>query len=261
MILHLPGGILAERIGGKPVIVSALIVSAILSALTPSIVNAGGASALIALRMCLGCVQAGFFPAVATMLSKWVPTNERGRIGSLVYCGLPVGRGRRRVFTAVHRSQLTNVYSFAVRRNRWKLHGRRSYARHAKLARRVLHWRWGRRHSGPIICKPNLNTGGLTMTTLKCGSRIFQLQALICTNCPSTHPFISDEEKHFLRKQISQARCRDERPVATPWKAILTSSPVLALIAAEVGYVAISIAAGLLLLYFAAGLSASFLSL
>lgn len=62
----------------------------------------------------------------------------------------------------------------------------------------------------------------------------FCLQTLICTNCPSTHPFISDEEKRFLRKHIRQARCRDEKPMATPWKAILTSGPVLALIVAEV---------------------------
>lgn len=90
VIFHLPGGILAERIGGKPVIAGGLLLSAIISAMTPAIVNGGGAIALIILRAALGVVQAGFFPAVSTMLSKWVPTVERGRIGSLVYCGIPV---------------------------------------------------------------------------------------------------------------------------------------------------------------------------
>lgn len=88
--MHVPGGILAERIGGKPVIVAGLLLSAIISASLPIIVNTGGAPALIVLRVVLGCVQAGFFPAVATMLAKWVPTTERGRIGSLVFCGIPV---------------------------------------------------------------------------------------------------------------------------------------------------------------------------
>lgn len=92
VLLHIPGGILSERIGGKPVIVSALLLSAILSILTPLVVNLGDAAGLIVLRISLGAVQAGFFPAVATMLSAWVPINERGRIGSLVYCGIPVSK-------------------------------------------------------------------------------------------------------------------------------------------------------------------------
>lgn len=90
VLLHVPGGILAEKIGGKPVIVGALLISGILSIATPIIVNTGGATALIVLRITLGIVQAGFFPAVATMMSAWVPRHERGRVGSLVYCGLPV---------------------------------------------------------------------------------------------------------------------------------------------------------------------------
>lgn len=90
VLLHVPGGVLAEKIGGKPVIVGALVISGILSIATPLIVHTGGATALIVLRITLGIVQAGFFPAVAMMLSAWVPCDERGRIGSLVYCGLPV---------------------------------------------------------------------------------------------------------------------------------------------------------------------------
>lgn len=103
-MLHVPGGILSERIGGKPVIVAALLLSAILSILTPLIVHRGGAAGLIVLRITLGCVQAGFFPAVATMLSAWVPKNERGRIGSLVYCGIPVriNRNREKFFVVLN---------------------------------------------------------------------------------------------------------------------------------------------------------------
>lgn len=90
VLLKLPVGILAEKIGSKPVIVGALLISGILSIATPFIVNTGGAKALIAIRITLGCVQAGFFPALATMMSAWVPRHERGRVGSLVFCGLPV---------------------------------------------------------------------------------------------------------------------------------------------------------------------------
>lgn len=58
-------------------------------------------------------------------------------------------------------------------------------------------------------------------------------QALLCTNCPSTHPFISAEEKEFLHKQLKQFQRSDSQAPSTPWKAILTSAPVWALITAE----------------------------
>lgn len=90
LITHVPGGLLAERIGGKYIIVGALFFSAISSLLTPVAVTFGGAPALIVLRIAMGLFQGGVFPAVSTILSSWVPTNERGFMGSLVFCGLPV---------------------------------------------------------------------------------------------------------------------------------------------------------------------------
>lgn len=90
VILHVPGGVFAERFGGKAIIVSGLLITFILTLLTPIIVTAGDAYALIAVRVIIGSFQGGMFPAVSTIISAWVPTRERSLLGSFVFCGFPV---------------------------------------------------------------------------------------------------------------------------------------------------------------------------
>lgn len=90
--MHIPAGLLAERIGGKPVILIALVCSSLLSLLTPTAVVFGSAYGLMLIRFLLGCMQAGLFPAIATLLAAWVPKKERGRVGSIIYCAGPVSR-------------------------------------------------------------------------------------------------------------------------------------------------------------------------
>lgn len=90
VMMHMPYGLMSERIGGKPVILIAMFLSAALSIATPFAVRHGGAYALIGVRFLLGCVQAGLYPSIATLLAAWVPKVERGRIGSMVYCAAPV---------------------------------------------------------------------------------------------------------------------------------------------------------------------------
>lgn len=91
VILHLPAAMLAERIGGKPVIVVGLLSSLLLTLLTPLIISECGPYALIFSRIIIGSFQAGMFPATSTLLSAWVPASERGILGSIVFCGFPVG--------------------------------------------------------------------------------------------------------------------------------------------------------------------------
>lgn len=90
VLMHLPYGLLSERIGGKPVLLIAIFMSAVLSIATPFAVHYGGALSLMTVRVLLGCVQAGMYPSIATLLSAWIPKSERGRIGSMVYGAAPV---------------------------------------------------------------------------------------------------------------------------------------------------------------------------
>lgn len=58
-------------------------------------------------------------------------------------------------------------------------------------------------------------------------------QVLICYSDPESHPFISDKEKAYLQKSLGQLE-RDPNMPATPWRAILTSVPMIALVCAQV---------------------------
>lgn len=89
-IAHIPGGLLAERIGGKSVILLAIFLSSFLSIATPMAVTYGGAYALFTVRTMLGVAQGGIFPSIATLLAVWIPKKERARVGSIVYCSGPV---------------------------------------------------------------------------------------------------------------------------------------------------------------------------
>ena len=51
----------------------------------------------------------------------------------------------------------------------------------------------------------------------------------LCFNSPDDHPFISSAEKLYLQAEVTQLK-RNRNHTATPWKQMLTSAPVLALI-------------------------------
>lgn len=63
----------------------------------------------------------------------------------------------------------------------------------------------------------------------------FSLQTLLCYNDPESHPFIKEEEKEYLRKEMGSLQ-RDKTLPPTPWRAILTSVPLWALVCAQIGH-------------------------
>ncbi|XP_043464844.1 putative inorganic phosphate cotransporter isoform X4 [Leptopilina heterotoma] len=62
----------------------------------------------------------------------------------------------------------------------------------------------------------------------------FFVWVLICYNNPSEHPFISERELKYLQDRLSAHTHKKPPPV--PWKHLLTSVPVWALIAAQIGH-------------------------
>lgn len=63
----------------------------------------------------------------------------------------------------------------------------------------------------------------------------FVCQVVLCYSNPESHPFISDEEKAFLKEELGSLE-RDKSLPPTPWRAIFTSGPMLALICAQIGH-------------------------
>lgn len=61
------------------------------------------------------------------------------------------------------------------------------------------------------------------------------LQSILCYSTPKTHPYISDEELKYLNEHVTSADTTNVRdPV--PWRAIVRSVPVWALLFAAVSF-------------------------
>uniref|UniRef100_A0A336K4P4 CSON011178 protein n=1 Tax=Culicoides sonorensis TaxID=179676 RepID=A0A336K4P4_CULSO len=91
VITHIPGGMLAEKFGGKWALSLGILSTAIFTLITPWAVETGGANLLIGLRFLEGLGEGTTFPALSALLAAWIPLTERSKIGSLVFGGGQVG--------------------------------------------------------------------------------------------------------------------------------------------------------------------------
>ncbi|XP_049694117.2 putative inorganic phosphate cotransporter [Helicoverpa armigera] len=89
--MMMPMGLLAQKFGGKRPIMFALFVNGIISICTPWIALFGGWLAVSASRLVQGFTQAALYPSIHTMLAKWAPLCERGRLSTYIYTGSQVG--------------------------------------------------------------------------------------------------------------------------------------------------------------------------
>lgn len=80
-------GQLAEHYGPKWFLIAAMTLSSLFTLLIPIMANYGAYFVVIC-RVMQGLTQGFFFPSIQFLLSKWVPLNERSRMGSFVYAGL-----------------------------------------------------------------------------------------------------------------------------------------------------------------------------
>lgn len=91
VLTHLPGGMLAEKFGGKYSLGLGILSTAIFTLITPLAVDLGGATALIIVRILMGLGEGTTFPALNAMLAQWTPPEERSKIGSMVFAGAQLG--------------------------------------------------------------------------------------------------------------------------------------------------------------------------
>ncbi|XP_011178022.1 putative inorganic phosphate cotransporter [Zeugodacus cucurbitae] len=90
-VTQIPGSQLAHKFGGKIILLCSVALTGLLALLTPLSVRLGDWQLLCALRVCQGLIQASTFSAIHTLLSKWIPAEERGSLGTFCYTGLPFG--------------------------------------------------------------------------------------------------------------------------------------------------------------------------
>lgn len=91
IVTHIPGGLLAEKFGGKWTLGLGILSTAAFTMLTPLAIQKGGSDWLIVTRVLMGLGEGTTFPALSVLLAAWVPANERGKLGALVLGGGQVG--------------------------------------------------------------------------------------------------------------------------------------------------------------------------
>lgn len=90
VLTQVPGGRLAEQLGAKWLLGGSILLTSLLTLLTPSAAY-WGPSVLMALRVLEGCCEGVMFPSTMALLSHWCPRHERSRMVSLNMVGTAVG--------------------------------------------------------------------------------------------------------------------------------------------------------------------------
>ncbi|XP_037805915.1 putative inorganic phosphate cotransporter [Lucilia sericata] len=185
IVTHIPGGLLAEKFGGKWTLGLGILSTAFFTLITPVAITEGGSTALIIVRILMGLGEGTTFPALSVLLSQWVPIKERGKLGALVLGGGQVGTILGNSLSGV----LLDAYDWPV----------------------VFYL-----------------FGGL-------GVVWFIFFCFLCFSDPASHPYIKPSEREYLEREMGSI-VRNENLPPTPWKAILTSMPMIALVCAQIGH-------------------------
>ncbi|XP_046966281.1 putative inorganic phosphate cotransporter [Vanessa cardui] len=91
VILQIPGGELAARFGGMVLIIICVGVNSAVSLLIPTASYYGGWQIVCACRVLQGLSQGFLYPSVHNLIGKWVPLEEKSRLGTLIYAGAQLG--------------------------------------------------------------------------------------------------------------------------------------------------------------------------
>ncbi|KAJ8316412.1 hypothetical protein KUTeg_006426 [Tegillarca granosa] len=86
IISQLPGGYLANRIGGKYLFGGGILVTAVLTLITPLCAR-WNVYLLVALRILEGLFEGVTYPSIHAIWSKWAPPQEKTKLATLAFSG------------------------------------------------------------------------------------------------------------------------------------------------------------------------------
>ncbi|KAK9497046.1 hypothetical protein O3M35_002058 [Rhynocoris fuscipes] len=184
VVTHLPGGLIAERFGGKQVLGLGILGTALLTLLTPMAARAGS-QWVIAVRVLEGLGEGTTFPALNALLAQWVPPMERGKMGSLVFAGNQIGTVLSQTLTGI-----------LIRGGDWE----------------IVFYLFG-----------------------GCGALWYIIWCLTCYSDPASHPYVTQSEKDYLQEQLGCLKRKENLP-PIPWKSMVLSLPLWALIIGQIGH-------------------------
>lgn len=91
IVLQVPAGELAHRVGGKALLAAAVALNSALVLLIPKCAYYGGWQLICFCRVLQGLAQGVIFPSIHNLLGKWVPVEEKSRLGQFAYAGPQLG--------------------------------------------------------------------------------------------------------------------------------------------------------------------------
>ncbi|XP_022837725.1 putative inorganic phosphate cotransporter [Spodoptera litura] len=91
IILQIPSGELAARYGGMILVTICIAVNSAVSLLIPIATYYGGWQMLCGCRVLQGLSQGCLYPTMHNLIGKWVPLEEKSRLGTLIYGGAQLG--------------------------------------------------------------------------------------------------------------------------------------------------------------------------
>ena len=92
VITQIPFGLLAKKYGAMRFLGWGMLINSVFAFLVPVAARQGGAPWLIVVRFIQGLGEGPIVPCTHAMLAKWIPPNERSRVGSIVYSGRWISR-------------------------------------------------------------------------------------------------------------------------------------------------------------------------
>ncbi|XP_014102801.2 putative inorganic phosphate cotransporter [Bactrocera oleae] len=90
-LTQIPGGQLAQRFGGKVMLLFSVGISGFLALFTPLSAQLGDWRLTCALRFLQGFCQGSIYPSTHTILARWAPPAERGILATLCFSGSQFG--------------------------------------------------------------------------------------------------------------------------------------------------------------------------
>jgi ACS family glucarate transporter-like MFS transporter len=122
-LFHLPGGLLADRVGPRMLLGAALLWWSIFTGLTavapqlPGLSLLGPLYAFLVVRFLIGLAEGACYPGSSRMIASWVAPDERASAGGLVISGLGMGYAITPpivAFIMVHYGWRVAFYAFAL---------------------------------------------------------------------------------------------------------------------------------------------------
>ncbi|XP_030386614.1 putative inorganic phosphate cotransporter [Scaptodrosophila lebanonensis] len=91
VITQIPFGILANKYGALRFLGWGMLINSVFAFLVPVAARKGGVWGLCIVRFIQGLGEGPIVPCTHALLAKWIPPNERSRMGTVVYAGAQFG--------------------------------------------------------------------------------------------------------------------------------------------------------------------------